>query len=140
MGLVWFLCLMAYQTSWVIQCQNHPRRRIVVILFNPLLGLGDKGNSYLSQGINPKLNVIAWLKFGLAYFKAAIQLWSHYTIVTLLVLLSVIYYQITTVLKIHSQKYKYVAINCWKNIKICSNQYKYVAINCWKYFPTQNST
>ena len=29
--------------------------------------------------INPKVNVIAWLEFELAYFEAAIQHVSHYT-------------------------------------------------------------
>ena len=32
---VWFLCLMAYQPSWVISCQIHHSRRTVVVLFNP---------------------------------------------------------------------------------------------------------
>ena len=34
-GLVWLLCLMAYQSSWVILCQSHPYRRIVMILCKP---------------------------------------------------------------------------------------------------------
>ena len=34
---VWlsFFVSMAYQPSWVIQCQSHPCRRTVVVLFNP---------------------------------------------------------------------------------------------------------
>ena len=33
-GLVCFLCLMAYQSSWVIQCQIHPCMRTAITLFN----------------------------------------------------------------------------------------------------------
>ena len=47
--LVWFLCLIAYQLSWVIKCQNHPSRRTAVVLLNPWLR-EDKGVIYLSQG------------------------------------------------------------------------------------------
>ena len=32
-GLVWILWLMAYQPSWGIESQCHPRRRTVVVLF-----------------------------------------------------------------------------------------------------------
>ena len=32
--LVWFLFLMAYQSSWIIWCQSHPCGRIVVVLYN----------------------------------------------------------------------------------------------------------
>ena len=35
--LVWFLCLMAYQPSWLIEYQIHPCRRTDVVLFKPLL-------------------------------------------------------------------------------------------------------
>ena len=31
--LVWFLCLIVYQTLWVIQCQGHPCWRSEVLLF-----------------------------------------------------------------------------------------------------------
>ena len=44
--LVWFLCLMAYKPSWLIQCQHHPYRRTVVVLSNPKQG--DEGGSYFS--------------------------------------------------------------------------------------------
>ena len=33
-----FVYLMAYQPSRVIQCQIHPFRRTVVVLFNPKMG------------------------------------------------------------------------------------------------------
>ena len=32
---VQFLCLMAYQSSWIIKCQRRPCRRIAVVQFNP---------------------------------------------------------------------------------------------------------
>ena len=48
--LVWFLCLMAYQSSWVIQCQSHPSRSWM-----------DKRVHMFPQGICLKVNVIAWL-------------------------------------------------------------------------------
>ena len=35
--LVWFLCLMAYQSLWVIQCKNHLCRKTVVVLLIPQL-------------------------------------------------------------------------------------------------------
>ena len=57
-----FLCLMACQPSWAIQCQSHPWRRTAVILFNLKLGAGE--GSYFSQRCySLKVNVIAWLKF-----------------------------------------------------------------------------
>ena len=34
---VFFLCLIAYQSPWIIQCQSHPCRRAVVVSFNPKL-------------------------------------------------------------------------------------------------------
>ena len=42
--LLSFLCLMAYQPSWVISCQSHPCKRTVVLLFNPY-GISPKDNS-----------------------------------------------------------------------------------------------
>ena len=36
---VWFLCLMAYQTLWIIQSQSQTCR-ITVVLFNPLMDDG----------------------------------------------------------------------------------------------------
>ena len=43
---------------------------------------GNKGVYTIPKGINPKMNVIAWLEFELAYFKASIQHFSHYTMGT----------------------------------------------------------
>ena len=72
-----FCYLMAYQPSWVIQCQSHPSRITVVVLFNPLMG--GEGGSYLSQGYCPKVYVIAQLEFELAYYDSAVQCFNHYT-------------------------------------------------------------
>ena len=37
-GFVWFLCLMAYQTLWLIKCQSCLYKRIVVVWCNSELG------------------------------------------------------------------------------------------------------
>ena len=34
LDFAWFLCLILYQLSWVIQCQKYPCRKIAEILFN----------------------------------------------------------------------------------------------------------
>ena len=49
-GAVWFLCLIAYQISLVIQCQNYPRT--LVVLFNPQLS----GFILFPMGICPKVD------------------------------------------------------------------------------------
>ena len=46
-----FVCLMAYHPSWVIQCQIHPSRRTVVLLFK------DKGVHAFPKSVCPKANV-----------------------------------------------------------------------------------
>ena len=56
-SIVWFLCLLAYQPSWVILCKSHPCRRTAVVLFNPLLG---------GKGISPKVKMLVRLEFELA--------------------------------------------------------------------------
>ena len=57
--LVWFLYLMAYQPSWVIQSQSHPWRRTVLVLSN----LKDKGIYAFSKGINLTGNIVWILSF-----------------------------------------------------------------------------
>ena len=37
-GLVWFLCLMVYQSSRVIWCQSHPFWKSLVVIFKPSVG------------------------------------------------------------------------------------------------------
>ena len=53
----WLICLMSYQPSWVIQCQSHPCKRTVVVLFNSFL----KKVHTFPKGINLKVNVIVQL-------------------------------------------------------------------------------
>ena len=60
---------MAYQTSRVNKCQNHPCRRVVQILFNPLL----VGGYNFPKGISLKVNKIGRLEFELAYIKVAFR-------------------------------------------------------------------
>ena len=53
---IWFLCLMAYLSSWVILCQSHSYK-ILVVLFN-LWWVGDKGVQTFPKDISPK---VSWL-------------------------------------------------------------------------------
>ena len=76
-GLVWFLCLMAYQPLWVIQCQRHPCRTVMV-QFNPYLG--GKWVHTFPKAIS--LNVIAWLKFKPAHYNIVVSYVGHYTMAT----------------------------------------------------------
>ena len=71
------VCSMAYQASWVIQCQNPSFKRTVKVLFNQLQG--GKGRVHIfPKGICPKENVIVRLEFELAYYDSALQCFSHY--------------------------------------------------------------
>ena len=69
---------MAYQSLSVIQCQIHPSRRIVVVLFNLHMGVHT-----FSKGICPKVNVMARLEFELAYYDSVIYRFNHYPTRTL---------------------------------------------------------
>ena len=53
--MVWFLCLIAYQPSWVISWQSPTCRKTVVVIFNPSLGV-DKDVHTPPKSINPKKN------------------------------------------------------------------------------------
>ena len=53
-----FLCLMAFQTSWVILCQSIFWRKTEVVLLNSYLG-EDKEIHTFPMIIKSKLNVIA---------------------------------------------------------------------------------
>ena len=55
-----------------------------MLLFNPYLGGGSKGRDcrISIKGISTNVNVIARLELELAYFKAAIQHFSHYAMGT----------------------------------------------------------
>ena len=37
-NFLFLICLMAYQPSWLIECQSHPSKRTAVMLFYPELG------------------------------------------------------------------------------------------------------
>ena len=76
--VVCFLCLMAYQPSWVIQGQiHHYIWTAMIIFFNPYLRWFGVYN--FLKVICLKVNVIARWKFELAYFEAAVQYLSHDT-------------------------------------------------------------
>ena len=48
-----------------------------MVLFNPdMVGIG---RFYLSQGICPKVNVIARLEYDLAYYDSSVQRCNHHT-------------------------------------------------------------
>ena len=72
-GLVWFLCLMAYQLVWIIECQSHPCRTTAVILFNPYWLWG------VIEVFSQKVNAMERLKFELAFYDVAVQNFSHYS-------------------------------------------------------------
>ena len=45
-------------------------------------GWEDKGVHTFTKGICPKVNVIAWLEFELAYYDSAVQRFNHYAMRT----------------------------------------------------------
>ena len=73
----WFVFFKkAYQTSWIISYQIHPSRRTIVVPFR----CEDKGAFIPSpKGIYPKMNLVAWLEFELAYYNSAVQHFNNYT-------------------------------------------------------------
>ena len=81
-GLAWFLCSMANQLSWVIQCKIHLFRRTGKAQFNPYLG--DKCVHTYPKDISSKINVIVRLEFKLAYCNVTVSHVSHYDTETLL--------------------------------------------------------
>ena len=72
---------MAYQPSWVIQCQSNPTKNSSDTVEH--IAGGIKEFSTIPKGFSPKGNVIAWLEFELAYFKAIVQYFSHFSMQTL---------------------------------------------------------
>ena len=56
--------------------QSHPCRRSVVVFLSH--SWGHKRVHIFPKGINPKVNVIAWLEFELAYYDFAVEHVSHY--------------------------------------------------------------
>ena len=74
-GLVWFLCLMAYQLFMLFNAK--------AILLEEQYYLThsweDKGVHTFPKGICPKVNVIARLEYELAYYDSTIHRFNHYT-------------------------------------------------------------
>ena len=56
-----FLCLMAYQSLWVIKCERHAFGRIIMEMINTKLQI-NKLDTFL-KSINPKVSVIGQLGF-----------------------------------------------------------------------------
>ena len=73
-GLVWFICLMAYQ---------HILGYLMPKPFSSKTYLThsweDKGVHTFPKGICPKVNVIARLEYELAYYDSAVHRFNHYT-------------------------------------------------------------
>ena len=74
-GLVWFLCLMVYQPSWVYLMPN-------LFLLNNIRATISSIAGYirhyiLPKGTNTKVNVIVWLEFELAYYDVEVKHVSH---------------------------------------------------------------
>ena len=63
-GLVWFLYIVAYQLSRVIQFETQQWDYLTH-------SLGDKGVHIFLKGISPKVNVIEWMEFELTTIVAA---------------------------------------------------------------------
>ena len=79
-NLIWFqfICLTTYQPSWVIWYQSYPCRRTVVVLFNPQLGGRHERLHPFLKAICRKMNVLAQLRFELAYYDVTLQRISHH--------------------------------------------------------------
>ena len=93
-GLVWFLCLIAYQYLWVIQCQIHLCWRTVLILFDSYLySWGDEGVHTFPKGISLKVNIIAWLEIKFAYLKTTVQYFTHWSPLRIVWFLCLMAYQ-----------------------------------------------
>ena len=75
-GLVWFLCLMAYQPCWLFNAK-------VIILeeqwwYYLTHSWEDKGVHTFPKGICPKVNIIARLVYELAYYDSAVHYDSEF--------------------------------------------------------------
>ena len=68
---------MAYQPSWVIYYQIHPFFKEGLQWYNLPHRWEDKGVHAFLMGICLKENVIAWLKFKLAYYDSVVQPLHH---------------------------------------------------------------
>ena len=68
---------MAYQPSPIIQYQNHPSRRIVVVPFNPQL-VGDKEFHSIPRNISQRVNSISATGFR-THYDISVQHVNHCT-------------------------------------------------------------
>ena len=84
-SLASFLCLMAYQTLWVIQWQSNLSRKTLFVLFN--LFLENKRVHAFPMSISPKVNVMVQLKFTLTNHDGSVQHFWHYVLGTLSLLI-----------------------------------------------------
>ena len=74
--MVWFLCLMAYQSSWV----SWRKSRFIEQQWSYLTySCKDYGVYSFPKGIGPKVNVIARLEFEIADYDSAPQSFNHWT-------------------------------------------------------------
>ena len=76
-GLVWFLCLMAYQLFKLFNAK-------AILLEEQLWyylthSWEDKGVHTFPKGICPKVNVIAQLEYELTYYDSTVHRFNHYT-------------------------------------------------------------
>ena len=72
LGLVWFGLVSLF--SVILTSIGY--------LMLKLIAGGDKGIHIFPKGICPKVNIIAWLEFKLAYFETTVQHFSHYAMGT----------------------------------------------------------
>ena len=80
-------------------------KKTVVLLFNYLLG-GWKTNT-VPKSISPKVNLIVWLEFKLAYYNLSVQYFSHYA---------------TGILPFHiSFHHHHVALPAWSSLTLSSH-------------------
>ena len=70
-----FVCLMAYHPLWIIQSQCYFRRSVTILL----IALRRLGVQAFPEDINPKVNIIAWVEFELAYCNIRVPHVSHYS-------------------------------------------------------------
>ena len=90
-----FLCLTAYQPSWVILCQSNHWKRTVVVLLNP--NLKRIWVHVFPNGISLKVNVVSRLEFQIAYYDVAVLFVPYFTTRTLSLWCSNVY----TYVRIH---------------------------------------
>ena len=76
LGLVWFLCLMAYQLFFML---FNAKAILLEEQYYLTHSWEDKGVHTFPKGICPKVNIIARLENELAYYDSAVHRFNHYT-------------------------------------------------------------